>query len=74
MIANWRWWKSNTKMKRKIMKWLIVILAVFIVGCGPVGWMIPALGWGSGTSIIKAIIVGLGAIAGGFGLGRWTKK
>lgn len=40
--------------------------------------MIPALSWGSGTSIIKAIgAIGAliaSAFAGGFGLGRWTKK
>lgn len=61
-------------MKRKIMKWLIVILCCFIAGCGPVGWVIPALGWGSGTSIIKAIGAIVVLIASAFGLGRWTKK
>ena len=67
MIANWRWWKSDTK-------WLIVVLCCFIAGCGPVGCMIPALGWGAGTSITKAIIGALITLAGVFGLGRWTKK
>lgn len=70
MIANWRWWKSDTK-------WLIVVLCCFIAGCGPVGCVIPALSWGVGTSITKAIIGALitlaSVFAGGFGLGRPKK-